>query len=95
MIVRYINVEIDKNSWGRNVPSPNIAKINNQKFEFLFIDLMEGIALATKYPYLKGKSLNDQCAWMRYKTCFIANSDLLQLTRDYEMVDPHQKNDFK
>ena len=87
---RTIDVEVDQTSWKSSLPS-DIAALAGKGSISLSVEVALLItALITRPPEIRGFSLADSWAWLRYRPALTETNDL-RLKSEWKDIDPHQK----
>jgi hypothetical protein len=87
---RTIDVEVDQTSWKSSLPGA-IAALAGKGSKSLSVEVALLItALITRPPEIRGFSLADSWAWLRYRTALTETNDL-RLKSEWKVIDPHLK----
>lgn len=91
MIYKHFKIKIDSSSWPNgNVPS-NLLKLNNIDYKINILEALYLIGKLTRPSVLKGFSLSDFWAWLRYFPAFDPHCSEARFRKEWDSLDSHQK----
>ncbi|MBX9902802.1 MAG: hypothetical protein K2Y31_00495 [Burkholderiales bacterium] len=89
-MLKKLEVLVDATSWGAASPPAALIALNKTTRQVNVVQALINTAQLTRPPKVTGFHLSDYWACLRYLPA-LSNSSWLELCKDWDSVDPHQK----